>query len=165
MPQVLRLFFISPGHSPNYSITSHQAHYGCEDSYFTQVTTFNWLINLKKKKKSTKSKSLSSSFLAVCLCAQGKYAFKLLNDLFVNYTSALRPVEDTDNIINVTLQITLSQIIDMVMTLDQSHILSHSPYFWAHFAVLHKLFNFELCCLNKYVNSVSFTTCRWIELT
>ncbi|CAM4670409.1 unnamed protein product [Leuciscus chuanchicus] len=50
---------------------------------------------------------------SVCLCAQGKYAFKLLNDLFVNYTSALRPVEDTDNIINVTLQITLSQIIDM----------------------------------------------------
>ncbi|XP_051733000.1 neuronal acetylcholine receptor subunit alpha-10 [Ctenopharyngodon idella] len=52
-------------------------------------------------------------FIPVCLCAQGKYAFKLLNDLFVNYTSALRPVEDTDNIINVTLQITLSQIIDM----------------------------------------------------
>ncbi|XP_051532971.1 neuronal acetylcholine receptor subunit alpha-9-like [Myxocyprinus asiaticus] len=50
---------------------------------------------------------------AVCLCAQGKYAFKLLNDLFKNYTNALRPVEDTDNIINVTLQITLSQIIDM----------------------------------------------------
>uniref|UniRef100_A0A671SSH0 Cholinergic receptor, nicotinic, alpha 10a n=1 Tax=Sinocyclocheilus anshuiensis TaxID=1608454 RepID=A0A671SSH0_9TELE len=48
-----------------------------------------------------------------CLCAQGRYAFKLLNDLFVNYTNALRPVEDTDNIINVTLQITLSQIIDM----------------------------------------------------
>uniref|UniRef100_A0A672M049 Uncharacterized protein n=1 Tax=Sinocyclocheilus grahami TaxID=75366 RepID=A0A672M049_SINGR len=40
----------------------------------------------------------------------------LLNDLFVNYTNALRPVEDTDNIINVTLQITLLQIIDMVMT-------------------------------------------------
>uniref|UniRef100_A0A8C1PQI1 Cholinergic receptor, nicotinic, alpha 10a n=1 Tax=Cyprinus carpio TaxID=7962 RepID=A0A8C1PQI1_CYPCA len=49
----------------------------------------------------------------LCLCAQGRYAFKLLNDLFVNYTSALRPVEDTDNIINVTLQITLAQIIDM----------------------------------------------------
>ncbi len=50
----------------------------------------------------------------------------LLNDLFVNYTNALRPVEDTDNIINVTLQITLSQIIDMVMTHSQSHILSQS---------------------------------------
>ncbi|XP_056138760.1 neuronal acetylcholine receptor subunit alpha-10a, partial [Lampris incognitus] len=49
----------------------------------------------------------------VCLCAHGKYAQKLLNDLFSNYTSALRPVEDTDNILNVTLQVTLSQIIDM----------------------------------------------------
>ncbi|XP_016342626.1 neuronal acetylcholine receptor subunit alpha-10-like [Sinocyclocheilus anshuiensis] len=54
-----------------------------------------------------------SGTVSVCLCAQGRYAFKLLNDLFVNYTNALRPVEDTDNIINVTLQITLSQIIDM----------------------------------------------------
>lgn len=90
----------------------------------------------------------------MCLCAQGKYAFKLLNDLFVNYTSALRPVEDTDNIINVTLQITLSQIIDMVMTLRQSHILSHSHSFWARFTALHKIFNFELCCLSKYVNSL-----------
>uniref|UniRef100_A0A3P9IGV6 Cholinergic receptor, nicotinic, alpha 10a n=1 Tax=Oryzias latipes TaxID=8090 RepID=A0A3P9IGV6_ORYLA len=49
----------------------------------------------------------------VCSAAQGRFAQKLLNDLFSNYTSALRPVEDTDNIINVTLQITLSQIIDM----------------------------------------------------
>ncbi|KAL7844544.1 hypothetical protein SRHO_G00230830 [Serrasalmus rhombeus] len=49
----------------------------------------------------------------VCWSAQGKYAHKLMKDLFANYTSALRPVEDTDNIINVTLQITLSQIIDM----------------------------------------------------
>ncbi|XP_056140252.1 neuronal acetylcholine receptor subunit alpha-9-like [Lampris incognitus] len=47
------------------------------------------------------------------LGAHGRYAQKLLNDLFSNYTSALRPVEDTDHIINVTLQITLSQIIDM----------------------------------------------------
>lgn len=37
-----------------------------------------------------------------------------MTDLFSNYTNALRPVEDTDHIINVTLQITLSQIIDMV---------------------------------------------------
>lgn len=50
----------------------------------------------------------------VCWCAHGKYAQKLLNDLFTNYTSALRPVEDTNNILNVTLQVTLSQIIDMV---------------------------------------------------
>jgi mannose/fructose/N-acetylgalactosamine-specific phosphotransferase system component IID len=34
--------------------------------------------------------------------------------LFTNYTSALRPVEETENILNVILQITLSQIIDMV---------------------------------------------------
>lgn len=46
--------------------------------------------------------------------AHGKYAQKLLTDLFANYTSALRPVEDTNNILNVTLQVTLSQIIDMV---------------------------------------------------
>ncbi|KAA8594150.1 hypothetical protein FQN60_004984, partial [Etheostoma spectabile] len=49
-----------------------------------------------------------------CWCAQGKYAQKLLNDLVTNYTSALRPVEDTNTILNVTLQVTLSQIIDMV---------------------------------------------------
>uniref|UniRef100_A0A3B5AAH3 Neuronal acetylcholine receptor subunit alpha-9-like n=1 Tax=Stegastes partitus TaxID=144197 RepID=A0A3B5AAH3_9TELE len=49
----------------------------------------------------------------VCRCAHGKYAQKLLNDLFTNYTSALRPVEDTNTILNVTLQVTLSQIIDM----------------------------------------------------
>lgn len=49
-----------------------------------------------------------------CRTAHGKYAQKLLTDLFTNYTSALRPVEDTHNILNVTLQVTLSQIIDMV---------------------------------------------------
>ncbi|MBN3289462.1 ACHA9 protein, partial [Polypterus senegalus] len=48
-----------------------------------------------------------------CCGAHGKYAHKLLNDLFANYTSALRPVEDTDKALNVTLRITLSQIIDM----------------------------------------------------
>uniref|UniRef100_A0A3Q1BQW9 Cholinergic receptor nicotinic alpha 9 subunit n=1 Tax=Amphiprion ocellaris TaxID=80972 RepID=A0A3Q1BQW9_AMPOC len=45
--------------------------------------------------------------------AQGHYAQKLLNDLMENYSSALRPVEDTDRALNVTLQITLSQIKDM----------------------------------------------------
>ncbi|XP_064190990.1 neuronal acetylcholine receptor subunit alpha-9-I isoform X1 [Anguilla rostrata] len=45
--------------------------------------------------------------------AQGRYAQKLLNDLMENYSSALRPVEDTDKALNVTLQITLSQIKDM----------------------------------------------------
>ncbi|KAI4875680.1 hypothetical protein NFI96_025854, partial [Prochilodus magdalenae] len=56
---------------------------------------------------------ISLYLFAVCWSAQGKYAHKLMKDLFANYTNALRPVEDTDNIINVTLQITLSQIIDM----------------------------------------------------
>ncbi|XP_069017371.1 neuronal acetylcholine receptor subunit alpha-10a isoform X1 [Embiotoca jacksoni] len=51
--------------------------------------------------------------LPTCRCANGKYAQKLLNDLFTNYTSALRPVEDTNTILNVTLQVTLSQVIDM----------------------------------------------------
>ncbi|XP_061595244.1 neuronal acetylcholine receptor subunit alpha-9-I [Cololabis saira] len=51
--------------------------------------------------------------LALCFAAHGRIAQKLLNDLLSNYTNALRPVEDTDHIINVTLQITLSQIIDM----------------------------------------------------
>lgn len=50
------------------------------------------------------------------MAAHGRFAQKLLTDLFSNYTNALRPVEDTDHIINVTLQITLSQIIDMVTT-------------------------------------------------
>uniref|UniRef100_A0A3Q3KXR8 Cholinergic receptor, nicotinic, alpha 10a n=1 Tax=Labrus bergylta TaxID=56723 RepID=A0A3Q3KXR8_9LABR len=51
--------------------------------------------------------------LLACRGAHGTYAQKLLNDLFTNYTSALRPVEDTNFILNVTLQVTLSQIIDM----------------------------------------------------
>ncbi|KAM7419220.1 hypothetical protein PAMA_016369 [Pampus argenteus] len=45
--------------------------------------------------------------------AQGHYARKLLNDLMEDYSNALRPVEDTDNALNVSLQITLSQIKDM----------------------------------------------------
>ncbi|XP_061102695.1 neuronal acetylcholine receptor subunit alpha-9-I [Conger conger] len=54
-----------------------------------------------------------SIFLKVSHTAQGKYAQKLLNDLMDNYSNALRPVEDTDKALNVTLQITLSQIKDM----------------------------------------------------
>lgn len=50
----------------------------------------------------------------VAQSAEGHYAHKLLNDLMENYSSALRPVEDTDLALNVTLQITLSQIKDMV---------------------------------------------------
>lgn len=57
------------------------------------------------------------SFWAVAETADGKYAHKLFNDLFEDYSSALRPVEDTDEVLNVTLQITLSQIKDMVSTL------------------------------------------------
>ncbi|KAM4810077.1 neuronal acetylcholine receptor subunit alpha-9 [Rhinophrynus dorsalis] len=37
----------------------------------------------------------------------------LFRDLFENYSNALRPVEDTDKALNVTLQITLSQIKDV----------------------------------------------------
>lgn len=52
--------------------------------------------------------------LLECLGAEGKLAYKLFHDLFSNYTSALRPVADTDQALNVTLEVTLSQIIDMV---------------------------------------------------
>ncbi|KAM7168474.1 neuronal acetylcholine receptor subunit alpha-9 isoform 2-T2 [Macrochelys suwanniensis] len=45
--------------------------------------------------------------------AQGKYAQMLFSELFGDYSNALRPVEDTDKALNVTLQITLSQIKDM----------------------------------------------------
>ncbi|NXH10186.1 ACH10 protein, partial [Bucco capensis] len=56
----------------------------------------------------------SSCLLAPgCQGAQGRFAYKLLHDLFANYSSALRPVEDTDRALNITLQVTLSQIIDM----------------------------------------------------
>ncbi|NWT81728.1 ACH10 protein, partial [Lanius ludovicianus] len=48
-----------------------------------------------------------------CRGAQGRFAYKLLHDLFANYSSALRPVEDTDRALNVTLQVSLAQIIDM----------------------------------------------------
>uniref|UniRef100_A0A3B3T4Q2 Cholinergic receptor, nicotinic, alpha 10b n=1 Tax=Paramormyrops kingsleyae TaxID=1676925 RepID=A0A3B3T4Q2_9TELE len=51
--------------------------------------------------------------VAKSFTAHGKYAHKLLNDLFAKYSRALRPVQDTDDVINVTLQITVSQIIDM----------------------------------------------------
>ncbi|XP_077460803.1 neuronal acetylcholine receptor subunit alpha-9-I [Stigmatopora argus] len=45
--------------------------------------------------------------------ARGYYARKLLNDLMEDYSNALRPVGDTDKALNVSLQITLSQIKDM----------------------------------------------------
>ncbi|XP_026697079.1 neuronal acetylcholine receptor subunit alpha-10-like [Athene cunicularia] len=48
-----------------------------------------------------------------CWGAQGRFAYKLLHDLFANYSSALRPVEETERALSVTLQVTLSQIIDM----------------------------------------------------
>ncbi|XP_048121579.1 neuronal acetylcholine receptor subunit alpha-10a isoform X2 [Alosa alosa] len=55
----------------------------------------------------------SVHFIPACRSAHTSYAQKLLKDLFSNYSNALRPVEDTGDILNVTLQITLSQIIDM----------------------------------------------------
>ncbi|XP_078075280.1 neuronal acetylcholine receptor subunit alpha-9 [Mustelus asterias] len=45
--------------------------------------------------------------------ADGRYAQMLFKNLFEDYTDALRPVEDTDLALNVTLKITLSQIKDM----------------------------------------------------
>ncbi|XP_051940743.1 neuronal acetylcholine receptor subunit alpha-9-I [Hippocampus zosterae] len=45
--------------------------------------------------------------------ARGHFARKLLNDLMEDYSNALRPVGDTDKALNVSLQITLSQIKDM----------------------------------------------------
>uniref|UniRef100_A0A671LUX6 Neuronal acetylcholine receptor subunit alpha-9-like n=1 Tax=Sinocyclocheilus anshuiensis TaxID=1608454 RepID=A0A671LUX6_9TELE len=53
------------------------------------------------------------SLFHIVFSAQGRFAQKLLNDLMENYSNALRPVEDTDKALNVTLQITLSQIKDM----------------------------------------------------
>uniref|UniRef100_UPI00398EDBD5 neuronal acetylcholine receptor subunit alpha-10-like n=1 Tax=Pristiophorus japonicus TaxID=55135 RepID=UPI00398EDBD5 len=47
------------------------------------------------------------------LCAEGTLAHRLLRDLFANSSSALRPVHNTEQAVTVTLQITLSQIIDM----------------------------------------------------
>ncbi|XP_078077598.1 neuronal acetylcholine receptor subunit alpha-10-like [Mustelus asterias] len=47
------------------------------------------------------------------LCAKGKLANQLLHDLFANDSRNLRPVLNTDQALNVTLQITLFQIIDM----------------------------------------------------
>uniref|UniRef100_H2LHN7 Cholinergic receptor nicotinic alpha 9 subunit n=1 Tax=Oryzias latipes TaxID=8090 RepID=H2LHN7_ORYLA len=52
-------------------------------------------------------------FIDIKLFLIGQYAQKLLNDLMENYSNALRPVEDTDSALNVTLQVTLSQIKDM----------------------------------------------------
>lgn len=60
------------------------------------------------------SKDTLLSGPAECLGAEGRLAHKLFRDLFANYTSALRPVADTDQALNVTLEVTLSQIIDMV---------------------------------------------------
>uniref|UniRef100_G3W2V9 Cholinergic receptor nicotinic alpha 10 subunit n=1 Tax=Sarcophilus harrisii TaxID=9305 RepID=G3W2V9_SARHA len=56
---------------------------------------------------------ISPFLLSGSQAAEGKLAQQLLHDLFTNYTSALRPVEDTDQALNVTLDVTLSQIIDM----------------------------------------------------
>ncbi|XP_054460983.1 neuronal acetylcholine receptor subunit alpha-9-I [Anoplopoma fimbria] len=54
-----------------------------------------------------------SLLVQVTYGAQGHYARKLLADLMEDYSNALRPVDDTDKALNVSLQITLSQIKDM----------------------------------------------------
>ncbi|XP_013804924.1 neuronal acetylcholine receptor subunit alpha-9 [Apteryx mantelli] len=56
---------------------------------------------------------LTAGVLQAVESAKGKYAHMLFNELFEDYSNALRPVEDTDKVLNVTLQITLSQIKDM----------------------------------------------------
>lgn len=68
-----------------------------------------------------------STLPTVSHSAQGHYARKLLNDLMEDYSNALRPVEDTDEALNVSLQITLSQIKDMVSRL-QTHVFYQHRY-------------------------------------
>ncbi|XP_010296154.2 neuronal acetylcholine receptor subunit alpha-9 [Balearica regulorum gibbericeps] len=84
---------------------------------------------MKRNSLSSLSISLCLMFTAVMLqaveSAKGKYAHMLFNELFEDYSNALRPVEDTDNVLNVTLQITLSQIKDMD---ERNQILS--AYLW-----------------------------------
>lgn len=60
----------------------------------------------------------------------------LFNELFEDYSNALRPVEDTDKVLNVTLQITLSQIKDMVrvqfcFSEDVLQCTSCKPFAWS----------------------------------
>lgn len=71
----------------------------------------------------------SSLATSVSHGAQGHYARKLLSDLMKNYSNALRPVEDTDEALNVSLQITLSQIKDMV---SRNFSLNHLQWNWQH---------------------------------
>ncbi|XP_067864690.1 neuronal acetylcholine receptor subunit alpha-9 [Heterodontus francisci] len=56
---------------------------------------------------------LNALFIMGTEAADGRYAQMLFKKLFEDYTDALRPVEDTDLALNVTLKITLSQIKDM----------------------------------------------------
>ncbi|XP_067825475.1 neuronal acetylcholine receptor subunit alpha-9 [Heptranchias perlo] len=56
---------------------------------------------------------LNALFITGTKSADGRYAQMLFKKLFEDYTDALRPVEDTDLALNVTLKITLSQIKDM----------------------------------------------------
>lgn len=79
------------------------------DNFGPICSISTWLYCIK----TTKYNMFSS---LVVFSAQGRFAQKLLNDLMENYSNALRPVEDTDKALNVTLQITLSQIKDMVST-------------------------------------------------
>ncbi|XP_077421493.1 neuronal acetylcholine receptor subunit alpha-10-like isoform X2 [Vanacampus margaritifer] len=68
---------------------------------------------------------LRSSMSTVFQCAHSRFAQKLLNDLFDNYTSALRPVEDTDAILNVTLQDERNQILTAYLWIRQVWLDAH----------------------------------------
>ncbi|MEQ2244819.1 hypothetical protein ILYODFUR_021099 [Ilyodon furcidens] len=84
-----------------------------------------------------------STMTKACEGADAKYAQKLLTDLMTNYTSALRPVEDTNTILNVTLQVTLSQIIDMVKH-QSTNIKSSMMHFKCSFSRLKGFYNIIL---------------------
>lgn len=91
-----------------------------------EMIIFSALLLIEGETSELKHKqtSLSSHVCSVCAvgqCAQGRFAQKLLNDLMENYSNALRPVDDTDKTLNVTLQVTLSQIKDMVSVHARAH--------------------------------------------
>ncbi|XP_065531978.1 neuronal acetylcholine receptor subunit alpha-10 isoform X2 [Lathamus discolor] len=69
--------------------------------------------------------------LAGCLLAPGGrgapgwVARKLLHDLFANYSSALRPVEDTDRALNVSLQDERNQVLTSYLWVRQAWLDAH----------------------------------------
>lgn len=91
-----------------------------------------------------------------CLGAEGRLAHKLFRDLFANYTSALRPVADTDQALNVTLEVTLSQIIDMVCCGGSTPVEhacgSVKEWGWGESERM-ELFSKQFLCVNININS------------